>query len=775
MSKSPNGNQKKNIKNLPGGLASYPLNNAVDPNKIGTVSLEPSGEFEAGSYQTFKWVYTAGKFGIDDSGSIKICFRFASDQGKPQFTDPKAPNYTSIVASNNAILKYDFDQKGNIRPWDKTIDIRVVQGYLTENDTITVIFGDRSQGSPGIRMQTFCEESFEFHSLIDPIATRCYQPVIDQPVIKIVPGKPNRYVAVAPTLKKVNEKFSIFLKGEDIWGNPSNQCSQKFYLSSNISIEGLPKTIQIKKGEFFSSIENLKIDKECECIISFSDEDKNLLLKTNPIIIKNTNSLHFWGDLHGQSEETIGTGSAEEYFNFAKNRAFLDVAAHQGNDFQITNDFWKELNKITKKYNQDNVFITIPGYEWSGNTSLGGDRNVFFPEENRIIRRSSHAMIEDQSDIDTDCITANDLFESFEKNKEFDALVYAHCGGRYADIKYAHDGKFEKSVEVHSSWGTFEWIVHDAFDSGYRVGIVGNSDGHKGRPGASYPGSSLFGAVGGLTCFITPELTRKGIIDAINKRHHYATSGGPTGRMFIDVNAKFTSEAHLFHDDPKLFQSESLLCKQAIMGDIVNLPSGEMTIDINVAAASPIERLDIYNGLNLVETYKPYSEIDLGNRIRIIWEGAEYRGRFRQVHWDGKMNVRDNTILSSKPINFFNPDKTLSFTANQVKWNAITTGNFGGFDVNLESAEDGTIEINTPLVNETIKINTIGFEDKIFDNSGVLPKFLKIFRLPTNNETNNIKISRKISLSPKGDNPIFIRITQEDGTQAWTSPIYVYR
>ena len=122
--------------------------------------------------------------------------------------------------------------------------------------------------------------------------------------------------------------------------------------------------------------------------------------------------------------------------------------------------------------------------------------------------------------------------------------------------------------------------------------------------------------------------------------------------MFIDVNAKFTSEAHLFHDDPKLFQSKSVLCKDAIMGDIVNLPSGEMSIDINVVAASPIERLDIYNGLNLIETFKPYSERDLGNRIRIIWEGAEYRGRFRQVHWDGEMNVKDNTILSSKPVSY---------------------------------------------------------------------------------------------------------------------------
>ena len=44
-----------------------------------------------------------------------------------------------------------------------------------------------------------------------------------------------------------------------------------------------------------------------------------------------------------------------------------------------------------------------------------------------------------------------------------------------------------------------------------RVGIVANSDGHKGRPGASYPGAALFGAVGGLTCFLVPELTRQSI------------------------------------------------------------------------------------------------------------------------------------------------------------------------------------------------------------------------------------------------------------------------
>ena len=112
---------------------------------------------------------------------------------------------------------------------------------------------------------------------------------------------------------------------------------------------------------------------------------------------------------------------------------------------------------------------------------------------------------------------------AFADDGEWDVVTYAHCGGRYADVKLAHDGRFEKSMEVHSSWGTFEWLVQDAFEMGYRVGIVANSDGHKGRPGASYPGASLFGAIGGLTCFLVPELSREAILECMRKRRHYGT------------------------------------------------------------------------------------------------------------------------------------------------------------------------------------------------------------------------------------------------------------
>ena len=167
------------------------------PEKMGTATVSPTGRFEAGSFQEFTVTYTAGYFGIDDSGSIKVVHRFASDMGRPQHSDPAAPNYTTVEASNGAVLHIDYDGKHNIRPWDKTLYIRVVRGYLREGDRIIVRFGDRRQGSPGIRVQTFCEETFEFRVLTDAIATCDYAELPDQPTIAIVAGPPVLFKAIA--------------------------------------------------------------------------------------------------------------------------------------------------------------------------------------------------------------------------------------------------------------------------------------------------------------------------------------------------------------------------------------------------------------------------------------------------------------------------------------------------------------------------------------------------------------------------------------------------
>ena len=94
------------------------------------------------------------------------------------------------------------------------------------------------------------------------------------------------------------------------------------------------------------------------------------------------------------------------FYLFARDRAFLDVCVHQGNDFQITTPFWEHLNDLSREFNEDHRFVVFPGWEWSGNTGLGGDRNVLMMQEGRPIHRSSHALVDDLSDIDSDANSA---------------------------------------------------------------------------------------------------------------------------------------------------------------------------------------------------------------------------------------------------------------------------------------------------------------------------------------------------------------------------------
>ncbi len=760
-----------------GAIHSGTLRDPIDPAELGHATLTPDGDFEVGSYQSFTLTYTAGKFGIDDSGSLRVVFRFASDQSRPQFEDPARPNYTVVEASNDAVLEVRYDPKGNVRPWDRCLYVKVVRGFLREGDTITVRFGVTDGGSPGMRLQTFCEDTFEFRVLVDPIATFNYQPLPVQPTIRLVPGPPERYVAVVPTLRRVNDAFDLKIKGEDRWGNPSDRCDATFSLRASVPVRGLPETVRLAPGEFALTVPDLRVDAPGDVAIELLDAGGAVAARANALrIVERASLLHWWGDLHGQSEETIGTNSAEAYFAFARDRAFVDAVGHQGNDFQITTGFYRTLDRLCDRFEAPGRYVCVPGYEWSGNTGLGGDRNVYFSEGGRQIRRSSHALVEDRSDLHTDCNHAADLFRAFAEHGEWDVVTYAHCGGRYADVKLAHDGRFEKSMEVHSSWGTFEWLVHDAFEMGYRVGIVANSDGHKGRPGASYPGASLFGAIGGLTCFLAPELSREAILDCMRKRRHYATTGGPGGRMVIDVRAALADDDTVYHDDPALGPADGHRASHALMGDLVRTAAGEVTLDVDVLASAPIERIDLFNGLEHLETIRPYGADDLGNRVRVLWEGAEYRGRFRQVIWDGHATLSDNRIVDAAPINFFNRDKTLDRVSDtRVEWRALTTGNIGGFDLWLEDAWAGTLKLETPLITCGVPLEEIGLADEVMDASGVLPRHLKLFRLPAENPHRAMRFSRTVRLRPDGDNPLFIRLTQEDGVLAWTSPIYFFR
>ena len=737
------------------------------PDLMGSARINVESPVTCGAWTTLELVYTAGHFGIDDLGGLKISFRSASDQTPPQFDQPKAPGYTTVTASNGARLNASYSKNSNIRPWGNTLHIKCLN-FLSEGDTITVRLGDKSGGSPGTRMQTFREYAHEYRVHVDAFATYDFVvlPPERQPIIALLPGPVARHIAILPTLRQVGEDFALGLKAEDLWGNPTDADQADYTLHSSMPVEGLPKRISmIKSIDGVLRLEGLRVKHEGDLRVEMLNDAGQCVARSNSLRLQDVcDTRHYWSDMHGQSGETVGTNTARQYFAFGRDKALIDICGHQGNDFQITDSFWADLNQLTAEFDEPGRFLAVPGYEWSGNTSVGGDHNVWYRTEGRPIYRAHRALVMEDSTDENVCLDAKELFARL---KDEDALVVAHVGGRYADISFAHDAKLEPSVEVHSAWGTFDWIFEDARKAGYRVGIVAASDGHKGRVGASYPGAGKFGSLGGLTCHLMSSLDRGSLFSAFRRRRHYATTGC---RPFIDVRVPYLKDAMC-----RVSDTETESVSTALIGDILTCKNDEAIFTFDIAAQSGIERIDIKDGLTHLKRIQPESEVrKIGSRLRIQCEGAEYRGRGRLVNWDVEVKSDGPAIRKAAPINFWNSDNTVFQDSHSVRWKNVTTGGFHAVDIWLEDATTGVLTVLVNGAEIAVDLRTLGTDDLIHDFGG-LQKAIRLFRLPDTPLANTYNDSLSVPLTHGEERCLFLRVTFEDGHVAWTSPIYLLR
>ena len=180
------------------------------------------------------------------------------------------------------------------------------------------------------------------------------------------------------------------------------------------------------------------------------------------------------------------------------------------------------------------------------------------------------------------------------------------------------------------------------------------------------------------------------------------------------------------------------------------------------------------NGATPVATAPAYSKNQLGRRIRVLFEGAEYRGRGRETFWRGTARLIANRFTRAEAINHFNADKPLRLGSNGdlLEFDTVTTGNFSGFDLWLEERDAGEIDIAANHVSRRFTLGEIGEEDTIVDLGG-LGRRLRLFRLPETNDAWRFSHTHAFDIERGRDNALYVRVTQEDGHQAWSSPIYV--
>ena len=705
--------------------------------RLGKLQLEPMTPIVAGENGQWALTLTVGSAGIDEGGTIKFAHRFASDFEHPQFDNPTKAGYTTISTTGPAKLRARYDRKAHDRPWMACIVVDVYDGSLSPGDKVTLVLGDRSKGSPGMRAQSFQETAHEFRVFVDPTNACVARSIADVPVVPIIAGKPVELICIVPTQAEIGKLVRILVKGQDKWGNPTPPPSGLV-----LSWKGQGKADISGDRLTFSAAGSGVI---CAAAGELRCQSNPITAFAAPPAIKK-----YWGDLHAQSDATVGTGTEEEYFAFARDVAALDFCSHQGNDFQMRPSDWQRLNDVIRRFHSDHHFVAFPGWEWSGNTSVGGDRNVWYLEEDLPMFRSSHWQVPDLPEDDqSPAETAADLFARARKSPRGKVLLGSHVGGRYADIRAFFDQDLGPLIELVSCWGIFEWMLWDAFDKGYIVGVVCNSDGHKGRPGAEGPGAGQFGIANGLTCVLAEEQTRASIFRALQNRRCYGTTGAR-----IDLDFRIDGQ---------------------LMGSVMAAKASHK-LEWCVAGTAPLETVEVFVGKKVLQTWRPAAFASLKNsrQVRVSWRGSRIRGRGRRVNWDGRILVSGAKIVAATA-HFDTPvDRITSQSASEVAFVSQTTGDTDWIDLILDDASHGTIKFDSKAGQCAVDLGELTdvSPSRSIDFGG-LDMQVKVERYPQQLTEHQAGSSLEIHPPAGATTPYFVKVTQSDGHLAWCSPIYL--
>ncbi|ELY57029.1 DUF3604 domain-containing protein [Natronolimnohabitans innermongolicus] len=733
----------------------------------GTVTIS-ADEVTAGTYGTWTITYTVGQFGLDDGAKLKVSTNQTSDWGRPQFEDPRSANYCSVATDGDAIVEGRFDRRyQNPRPWNDNVIVDIYDGYLGEGETITITFGDTSGGSLGHRIQSFPEAAFNFLFQVDMQGTGDYL-LLEALDYEVVAGDPTALEARAPSDADPGESIDVGLRAVDYYGNTASEYEGRLEVSvtgageregDNDGGDGVDATVSspVDVDESVSSIP-VAFDSPGIFRVTVTDPDRGWEATSNPVRCDpDARRRLYWGDIHGQSGKTVGTGSIDEYFRFAREDALLDFSSHCANDFQVDEFYWREIKDAVERYHEPGEHVTLLANEWSANTVSGGDHNVYY-------RHTDEPLVASGSWQDGDGFRKHEgtypieaLYDRYEGRD--DVLIVPHQGGRPARLRDpdrdAIDADRTTLVEINSIWGVFEWFGQEAIERGYRVGFVCSSDDHTGRLGAARPTNHFevdetaslqaadFNVSGGLMAASLSDLSRDELWDAMTERRVYGTTGE---RILLET-----------------------ALEDASMGESTTIDAGTtaLSFGVEVHGTAPIARVNLFDGSERVDT----TDLTDGEHLlEFTWSGARSKNRHKVQDASGGLSLSAGRIVDATAFGFDHPEQGLTGqTATTLEWDSTISGNYQGVRLALEAPEDAKVTYSVPFLSETVALGSLG-DETIIDAGGV-DRQLAIRRVGEAT-ARDVTLEFDLSATDSGDHAYYVRVVQTDGEMAWSSPIY---
>jgi hypothetical protein len=727
----------------------------VDAAWLGSATVDPGGAFAVATLGTRTVEHTVGRYGLDDGGQVMLCIPTADDACEPQFDDASGLGYVTVAAQRpsgepaDARLQARYQRDFWVRPWDRAIVVKVRDGSLAEGDRLRIVLGDTSGGSPGWRLQSFPQREHLLPVLVDPFGTKEFHWLPAEPMIEIVPGPPARADVVLPTRAAAGEPVRGHVRFCDACWNPVRTAAGRARLTCGRPVDGLPLEVDCADG--ITAFGPLTFPEPGVYRIEVAGAA--LRGVSNPVDVRPADEPErrvLWADMHGQTRETVGTGTVAEYFSYARDRALIDVCAWQGNDFQVTDALWREVQAETRRFHQPGRFVTFLGYEWSGLTPAGGDHNILYLRDDQPIHRSSHWQVHDGSDTSSDRYPIGELWRQFAGRD--DVLAVGHVGGRYCNLALA-EGGFPQLVEIHSHHGTFEWMAGEAIRRGLTVGFVAQSDDHTGRPGLSAPlhpvsrGFVTFDTFGGYTGIWADALTREAVWQALRARHCYATTGR---RTLVELNAA----GAMMGDVLRWSRSKPLPFRARVVADGAPLLDLELRRDLDVACR------------------QRWPDDEAAPWIRVEWSGVRVRSRTKNADWDGRIRADGGRILEFRPYAFDQPGQGIT-RAGPAELAVIssTSGDVDGVMLRLDSP-DARVTFESASATVSFRAEEITPEPRVFPAGGV-NRQVRVSRTAPQVRAHEALLRWAEQSPAAGRHAYWLRAVQADGHMAWSSPLYV--
>lgn len=301
------------------------------------------------------------------------------------------------------------------------------------------------------------------------------------------------------------------------------------------------------------------------------------------------------GDLHAHSAESTlldgdgcGQGMRDEMFRFAAEVAGLDVFALSEHDWQLSPGDWEALAELNEKYDQPGELITVPSFEWT--SANHGHRNVYFRDAGAGPFGSSLSG-SSRNTIENGAPTPQDLWAYLRRQGVPAITIPHHMSAAWFPLSLDryHDPDYDRLAEIYSAWGDSlehgqpvtmyadrvpELAFIHSVRAGYRVGFIGSSDSHDGRPGAAQGSSThphLFHHLGsGRAAILATEFDRHSVFEALEERRCYAL----TGPM---IAVDFTAQDHPMGSE----------VPRKVFG-------GRPAFDVDISTGVPIDRIEVF-------------------------------------------------------------------------------------------------------------------------------------------------------------------------------------